>query len=210
MLKKIFFYEPSIKGSIATLEGDHGEVAQQEAYEESQAKAEDSFVKKCPVHKEPLVVYCFDCCSLICPNCTVKDHQGHKLEFSQIAASDTRKKLMEKLTPLRKLGVSLSHAVVEVQTIRCELEAQGLSVAKNIRTFFLELCEIVEDHKRKLLKEATDRVQEKMNKLMLQEECLSLACSEVQSVLDHIEKCVGNHADNEFMDMHFKFSCQIQ
>ena len=62
----------------------------------------------------------------------VKDYKGHESEFNKEAAPDTRKKLMEKLKPLRELKVSLSHAVVEIQTTRCELEAQGLSVAKNI------------------------------------------------------------------------------
>ena len=70
------------------------------------------------------------------------DHNGHKLEFNKVAAPDTRKKLKEKSKPLKELHVSLSHAVVEVQTTRCELEAQGLSVTKNIYTSFLELKKI--------------------------------------------------------------------
>ena len=32
----------------------------------------------------------------------VKDHNGHKLELSKVAASEGRKKLMEKLKPLKK------------------------------------------------------------------------------------------------------------
>ena len=193
------FFLNRIKASIATLEGAHGEVVQ-----------EVSLAKKCPAHKEPLIVYCFDCGSLICPHCVVKDHKGHELEFNEKAAPDTRKKLMEKLEPLRELKVSLSYAMVEVQTTRCELDAQGLSVAKNIQTYFSELQNILDDHKRELLREAAKRVQEKMDRLSLQEESLSLACAEVQSVLDHIEQCVGHHTDSEFMGMHAELACQIQ
>ena len=140
----------------------------------------------------------------------VKDHNGHKLELNTVAAPDTRNKLMEKLKPLKKLKIRLIHAVVEVQTTRCELEAQGLSVAKNIQTSFSELQMILDDCKRELLEETLRRVQEKMGRLSLQEESLSLACAEVQSVLDHIEQCVGHHTDSEFMGMHAELACQIQ
>ena len=199
------FFINRIKGSIC-------EVLQPEAcaFAESRAKAENPLAKKCPAHKEPLLVYCFDCSSLICPHCTVKNHKGHELEFNKIAAPDTRKTILEKLKPLKELQVSLSHAVVEVHTTRCELEAQGLSVAKDIHTSFLEIQKILDNRKRELLEEAARRVQEKMDRLSLQEESLSLACAEVQSVLDHIKQCVGHHTDSEFMGMHAELACQIQ
>ena len=200
------FFINRIQGSIVTLEEAHGEVVHQE----SGTIAEDSIPKKCPAHKEPLIVYCFDCGSLICPHCMVKDHNGHKVELNKEAAPDTRKKIMDELKPLKKLKVSLTHAVVEVQTTRCELEAQGLSVANNIHTSFLELQKILDDRKRELLEETSRRVQEKKDRLSLQEESLSLACAEVQRVLDHIEQCVGHHTDSEFMGMHAELACQIQ
>ena len=195
------FFKTHIQGSILTLEGAHGELVQRELCAESGDKVEDSIAKKCPVHKEPLIVYCFDCGSLICPHCSVNDHNGHKFKFNNVAAPDTRKKLMEKLKPLRELKVSLTHAVVEVQTTRCELE---------IQTSFLELQMILDRRKTELLGKATRKMQEKMDKLSLHEESLSLACAEIQSVLDHIEQCVGHHADDELMGMHAELACQIQ
>ena len=204
------FFINSIQESIAALEGAHGKVVQDEACAQSSAKDEDSLAEKCPAHKEPLIVYCFDCGSLICPHCIIKDHKGHELKFNKEAAPDTRKKLVEKLKPLRKLKVRLTHAVVDVQTTRCEVEAQGLSVAKDIQTSFLELQKILDDRRRALLEEAAKRVQEKVDQLSLQEECLSLASVEVQSVLDHIEQCVSHHTDSEFMGMHAELACQIQ
>ena len=129
------FFINRIQGNILNLEGANGKMIQCELCAESADKTEDSLAIKCPVHKEPQIVCCFDCGSLICPHCIVYDHNGHKLEFNNVAAPDTRKKLMEKSKPLRELKVSLTHAVVEVQSTRCELEAQGLSVANNILLF---------------------------------------------------------------------------
>ena len=89
------FFLNRIKATIATLEGTHGEMVHQE----SGTIAQDSLPKKCPAHKEPLIVYCFDCGTLICSHCMVKEHNGHELELNKVVAPDTRKKLMEKLKP---------------------------------------------------------------------------------------------------------------
>ena len=78
-----FFFLNSIRATIATLEGAHGEVVQ-----------EVPLAQRCLVHKEPLIVYCFNCGSLICSHCMVRDHNGHKFEINKVAAHDTRKKLM--------------------------------------------------------------------------------------------------------------------
>ena len=147
-LQTIFFIN-HIQEFILTLEGAHGEVVQREASAKSRDKVEEALAKKCPVNKEPLIVYCFYCGGLICLQCSVNDHDGHKFKFNSVAAPDTRKKLMEKLKPLRELKVSLTHAVVEVQTTKCELE---------IQTSFLELQKILDDHKTELLEEAARRV----------------------------------------------------
>ena len=206
-LKTAFFIN-RIKESISLLDGAHGEVTLSEAYAESGAK--DSLTKKCPAHKEPLIVYCFDCDKLICSHCTVKVHKYHKLEFNEVAAPGIRKKLMEKVKPLRELEVNLSHAMVEVQTTRCELEAQELSVTKTIQTHFSELQKIVEDRRKELLEQVTRKVQEKMGKLTLQEKNLSFACTEIRSFLDNIEQSMGHSSDNEFMGLHAQLACQIQ
>ena len=200
------FFINRIQGSIVTLEEAHGEVVHQEFGN----IAEDSLPKKCPAHKEPLIVYCFKCGIVICSHCMVKDHNGHKAELSKEAAPNTRKKIMDELRPLKKLKVSLTHAVVEVQTTRCELEAQGRSVANNIKASFLELQKILDDRRRELLEETSRRVQKKVDRLSVQKTSLSQACAEVQSVLDHIEQCVGHHTDSDFMGMHAELACQIQ
>ena len=200
-----------IEASTSTLEGADGEVVQQGTLAETMAKAEDYLVDMCSVHpKEPIMLYCFKCDSLTCHRCIVNDHNGHTLAYSETAASDTRKKLMEELKPLRKVNVILSEAMVEVQTTRHELEAQGIAVANDIQASFFELQKIMDDRKRELLEEAERKVKEKIDRLSLQEEKMSLVCADVQSIVDHIEECVGNHADNEVLDMHTELSRQIQ
>ena len=38
-------------------------------------------VKMCKEHDEAMKIFCFDCNTLICRDCTVIDHASHKYEF---------------------------------------------------------------------------------------------------------------------------------
>ena len=166
--------------------------------------------KKCHIHEEPLGIYCFDCTSLICRDCTVTVHKKHKFEFSKVAAPITKKKLLEDLNPLREVTVNMSSAIEVLQTMKQEVEAQGDSVTNTIHTSFNELQQIIEKHKQQLLTEAASKVQEKVDKLLAQEKNLSLANAEVQSIFDYTERFVGHCSDNEVMSMHAEIRRRIE
>ena len=158
--------------------------------------------RKCLVHEEPLIIYCFDCDSLICHLCTVKDHRDHNFEFCKKAAASSKEKLLEELKPLVEVRVSLSHAVEEITTTKQEVVAQGDSVANSIQTSFKNLREILDMREKELLKEAERRVQEKVDKLSTQVKSLSLLSAEVQGIVDRTERCLRHCADNEVMSMY--------
>ncbi len=166
--------------------------------------------KKCLTHEEPLAIYCFDCKSLICRDCTVTVHKEHKFEFSKVAAPDTKEKLLENLSPLRAAAVALSGAVTDIQTTKQEVEAQGNSVANTIHTSFNQLQLLLDKHKQQLLHQAANQVQQKIDKLTAQEKSLSVATAEVQSIVDYTERFVGHCSDNEVMSMHTEIRRRIQ
>ena len=190
------------------------EVASLEDLKQGRAKPiavkEDPVSVKCPDHGEPLVVHCFDCDMLICRDCIMKDHRDHKFEFCKKAAATTKTNLLEKLEPLKTQSSSLSHAVEKVRTTKQELEAQRNTVANTIKTSFKELRDILDNRERELLGEADRLVQEKMDRLSVQEKTLSLASAEVQSVVDYTEQCVRHCTDNEVMSTHAEIRRRIE
>ena len=190
------------------------EVASLEDLKQGRAKPivvkEDPASVKCPDHDEPLVVHCFDCDTLICRDCIMKDHRDHNFEFCKKAAATTKSNLLEKLEPLKTQSSSLSRAVEEVRTTKQELEAQRDTVANTIKTSFKELRDILDNRERELLGEADRLVQEKMDRLSLQEKTLSLASAEVQSVVDYTEQCVRHCTDNEVMSTHSEIRRRIE
>ncbi len=172
--------------------------------------AKEPPTKKCLTHEEPLIIYCFDCNSLICRDCTVVAHKDHKFEFSKVAAPDTKTKLLEQLSPLKTAAKTLSGAVTEIQTTNQEVETQGNSVADTINTSFNQLQLILEKRKQQLLQESAKICQEKIDKLTVQEKNLSLAHAEVQNVTDYTERFVSDCSDNEVMRMHTEIKKRIE
>ena len=166
--------------------------------------------EKCLDHDEPLNIYCYKCCTLICRDCTVKDHKEHNFEFCKKAAPTTKKNLLEELQPLREQSVNFSHAVKEIQTIKNKVEVQGDSVANTIQTSFKELRNILDKREKELLNDCGRVVREKVEKLSLQEKNLSLASAEVHSIVDYTEQCVRHCTDNEVMSMHAEIRRRIE
>ncbi len=180
-----------------------------------QGRAKEIAVKeppteKCLTHKEPLVIYCFDCNSLICRDCTVKVHRDHNFEFSQISAPETKESLRHKVSVLKEITSSLLKGIEEISDTKQEVEAQGNSVADTINTSFNQLQLILEERKQQLLQESSKTVQEKIDKLTVQEKNLSLAHAEVQSITDYTERFVSDCSDNEVMSMHTEIKKRIE
>ena len=166
--------------------------------------------KKCLYHEEPLTIYCYDCDVLICLGCTVKDHREHNFEFTKKAAPDEKRKLVVEIKPLKDLHVKLTNGVEHVQTTKLEVETQKDSTVNIIKTSFKELRAILDKREKVLVEEAGSLVQEKVDKLSVQEKTLSLASAEVQSVVEYTEQCVRYCTDNEVMSMHAEMRKTIE
>ena len=165
---------------------------------------------KCKVHRKSLKIYCFNCNKLICRRCTLKDHKDHDIEFSDVAADNKKKELMESLKPLREVQNSLSRALEEVRVTECKIEAQGDSVTNTIETSFVDLHKILETRKKQLLKEANMRVKEKKINLKGQKENLSIASAEVSRVIAYVEQCERHCSDEEVMSMNDEIDRRIK
>ena len=166
--------------------------------------------KKCQFHEEPLGIFCFDCSCLICRDCTVTIHKEHKFEFNKVAAPNTKIKLLEDLNPLREVTRKVLGAIEVIQTTKQQVEAQADSVANTIHTSFNELQQILEKHKQQLLTDTANIVQEKVDKLLVQEKNFSLSNAEVQSILDYTEQFLGHSSDDDVMGMHAEIRRKIE
>ena len=163
----------------------------------------------CKLHKDPIRVYCFDCSSLICRDCTIKGHLGHNYEFITVAGPDMKEKLIQRLEPLRVTKKNFLLAVDEVRASKSDLDDLGKSAATEIKESFAEIHQVLDDREKELLQECEARVASKKENLSDQEKDLSTSSLSVQSVMDFTEQCVEHSTDEDILSKHVELQDRI-
>ena len=189
------------------------EVASLEDLKHGRAKpiaVEELPIEMCTIHKQPFIIFCSDCETLICQHCTLKDHLGHNYKFTCEAAAGVRTKLLEDIQSLKNLKKEFIDAVEKNHGMSLEVETQKESAINNLHASFMELHNILERREQKLVEDATTIAQQKLQKLSQQEKTLSLASAELQSVLDYTERCASLATDNELVSMDTEIRNTIQ
>ena len=157
---------------------------------------------KCKIHDEQKKIYCYDCKHLICRDCLLDDHTGHKYEFVKKAAPAIKQNLTERLVPLKEVRVNLCDANKIVKSTKSDIESQGASAVDKIEQSFQQLHDLVEQRKREMLEEASSLVKGKLDALSVQEKGIDMASGMIQSLVDFVERNIGNATEEELMDVH--------
>ena len=171
---------------------------------------EEPPTEMCTIHKQPFIIFCSDCEKLICQHCTLKDHLGHNYEFTNVAVTGVKTKLLEDLKSIRKQQTEFTDAIEKIRAAAVEVETRKKSVINNLHASFKELLNILERRKQGLVEDAATIAQEKLQNLSQQEKTLSLATAELQSVVDYTERCVSLSTDNELVSMDTEIRKTIQ
>jgi len=153
----------------------------------------------CKDHDEQLKIYCFDCSCLICRDCIIYDHVGHKSEFVKKSAPWYKKTLKESLTPLAKIQSNISAATREVVKVEKEVSEQHAAVRGTIQQSFKQLHEILRKCENQLLDRASELKQQKLDSLGAQRKGFALATSEIQGLVEFVERSIDNATDEEIM-----------
>ena len=164
----------------------------------------------CKDHDEQLKIYCFDCNHLICRDCVISGHAGHQFEFVKKSAPQYKKTLKESLAPLEKIQTNISAATREVVKVEREVAEQHKAVAGTIEQSFKQLYEILHKREKQLLERASELKQQKLDNLGAQKKGFTLANSEIQGLVEFVDRSVENATDEEFMSLQQHIQEQIQ
>ena len=139
----------------------------------------------CKDHDEQLKIYCFDCNHLICRDCVISGHAGHKIDFVKKSAPQYKKTLKQSLVPLAKIKTNISVATREVEKVEIKVSEQNKAVAGTIEQSFKQLYEILRKREKQLLDRASELKQQKLDNLGSQKKGFALATSEIQGLVDY-------------------------
>ena len=163
----------------------------------------------CKVHDEQMKIYCYECKHLICRDCVIDDHAGHKYEFVKKATPAVKQKLAEHLAPLKEVQVSLYDANKTIKSTKYGIKLQGASASANIEQTFQELHDILEQRKRELLEKVSSLVKGKLDSLSVQEKGIDMASGAIQSLVEFVEQNIQNSTEEELMTIHTQVLIRI-
>ena len=165
----------------------------------------------CQEHEgELLKLYCFECEQLICRDCTLVDHAGHKYKFVKSVADAFREEVLSSLVPLRDTHASITTALSRVEGSKKEIRDQGTNIAATITRSFEELRAILDNREQVLLQQAREVVGRKVGVLDRQQEDLQLALATLNSLVGFIERTAENASDEEFISMKQQMNSRVQ
>ena len=165
---------------------------------------------KCPEHQEFIRLFCFDCDRLICRDCTIVDHNGHKFEFLNKCASENRKTLRDSLDPLQKVQADIASAEKTLATEHANVVAQKEEVCKSIEQSFDTLKALLDQRKRELVKKATTLAQKKKDVLSDQKKVFQVAQKEIQLLVELIERNIESTSDQDLMNIRKQLQTKIE
>ena len=156
---------------------------------------------KCPEHDEQMKIFCFDCDRLVCRDCVLYDHREHKSDFVKKCASDSRKTLRESLAPLREVRANIADAEKAIVAEKKAVIAQNNAVCASIQQCFDKLKALLDQRKAELVRHANKLAQGKEDVLTAQAKDLQIAQTEIQSLVEFVERNIENTSDQDLMSI---------
>ena len=154
---------------------------------------------KCPDHDQLCKIFCFDCNSLICRDCTIIDHNGHNFNFLTKCTPKKREGLRDSLAPLLKVQANIAAAEKTLDTEEAKVDSQKKEVCQSIEQSFDMLKALLDQRKAELVKKASSLAEEKKDALTAQKKGLQVAQTEIQSLVEFVERNIEITSDHDLM-----------
>ena len=164
----------------------------------------------CADHGEQKKLFCFDCERLICRDCTIVDHSGHKFEFLTKCAPESRKTLLNSLAPLQKVVIDMAAAEKSLVCEEAKVDRQKEEVTKSIQTSFDRLKALLDQRKTELVRRADSLAQEKKDALGAQKRVLQAAQKEVGFLVEFVERNVEGTSDHDLMSIRRQLQTKME
>ena len=107
---------------------------------------------KCPLHEGSEIKFaCTTCNILVCMECTVIKHQGHKFEELTKHATQQKHKISEGKELLAQAEIKLGESIKEVKTVMEKVEEKRKEINMKINEEFRQLEAALKNHKKELI-----------------------------------------------------------
>ena len=157
---------------------------------------------KCQEHKgSDLKFSCTTCNALVCMECTVIRHQGHKLEELLKHVTQLRQKIAEGIEPLVQAEIKLEEGIKESKAMVEKVEEKKKEVDGKIEEECRRLETVIENRKRELLAQSMNMSTTKLTSLAIQIDELTSLKEQVSSCNSAVSDIHSNYSDIELLSI---------
>ena len=155
-----------------------------------------------PDHGEnKLKFYCEACCCLICHDCTVLNHKGHRCVDMATVANAQREEMREAVQHTGEALTKLDRAIDGNKGMVEQVEATKQNCESVINRSFDELHKTLEHRRKTLLSELETIFLSKMTALALQEEQFEKMQHDIGHHTEAISHILQTHSDHEVLTL---------
>ena len=164
---------------------------------------------KCTKHEgEPLKLYCNTCYKLICRDCIVIDHSGHKYAFVPDAASCCKIQITQKASSLENMSSNLKSALKSLSNAKMKMENHNAATQRAIDAAHMKLNTKLQQKNKELKAVASRKISITTKEITSQKNNAELALGEVESLLDLFHRNLGKANDQELLILQKQMSDQ--
>ena len=167
-------------------------------------------LQKCPEHDDIMKIFCFDCNRLVCRDCVLYDHRGHKSDFVKKCAAESRKMLLGSFAPLQSIQADIDSGQKAILLEKHVITSQNEDICSTIKQTFGKFKGILDQRQEELIKHANRLAQGKIKALTGQGKGLEMVQAEIQSVLEFVERSINNTSDQDLMEIRGQLQAKLE
>ena len=148
----------------------------------------------CKSHsKQALDLYCKTCSSLICRDCTLKDHpcESHDFDFIDDVVDEEREKIKQATAPLKQLLERVRNGIKRIEESETEIDMESEANRRKIRGVYDEVHKILKQQEEAALEKVNTIKMSLKNTLTMQKENAKFMESQLVNCMEFSDDAIA-------------------
>ena len=160
---------------------------------------EEEVIENCLKHNEPFEMFCEECKVLICSNCLLRVHKGHKHDSLDASYNRCHKMIESKLKMFSDKIAAVSDVLTSIIVRENEIKEQREAIKEKIHFAVEEAIDHLCQSERQLTKEVDTITAKKLQVLSEQKKSAESCLSELKEGRDFVEQKLKDSAPQHFL-----------
>ena len=164
----------------------------------------------CQQHEEKLLeLYCETCSELICHNCTIQVHQGHRYSVASDTFKKHKQEIADQLEPVQRHIASINQALKTFDCRSKQIQDQKAAVKADINKQIDQLQQTLEQMRAELIGQLDQLTQHKLKSLAAQRDQVELLHTQLSSCDKYVQDSLKTGTQGVILKMKVSMLKQI-